>query len=91
MRTITPQTNVPIFVVPPQPGAQAPNNAIGLVSSGSNARVIQPNEAVACNYVLHKINGVLRSSPSDTLGMNPTYARVEAATGGAAGRTGAAP
>ncbi len=90
MRSITPQTNVPIFVVAPRPGAEGPDNNIGLISSGSNVRVIQPDEAVECNYVLHKINGVLRSSPLDTLGANPAYIRAEAAAGsGAAG--GAAP
>jgi uncharacterized surface protein with fasciclin (FAS1) repeats len=90
MRSVTPQTSIPIFVVAPQPGAQGPDDTIGLISSGSNVRVIQPNNVVACNYVLHKINGVLRSSPSDFLGVNPAYTRAEA-DAAAGGDDGAVP
>ena len=78
-RSITPQTNVPIYIV-----STNGSSNIGLVSSGSNVRVIQGNEAMGCNYAIHKIDGVLRSSPSDILGVNPTYTRAAAAAAASA-------
>lgn len=77
--SITPETKTPIFV------AASPGAPISLISPGSTARVTTPDAFVGCNYVIHKTNAVLESSPVGTSGVNPAY-QSALSTGRAAGR-----
>lgn len=55
-----------------------------LISVGSSANVVEPDYQSGCNYVIHKIDGVLLPNPTPTNGINPAYQR--ALTRGAAGK-----
>ena len=74
---VTPLSNSTIFVGAGVPHGSSPsslrNVPISLVSAGATAQITQPDDFVGCNYVLHKIDAVLRSSPSATGGINPAY------------------
>lgn len=77
---VIPLTNVTIFVGAGQPSTAAGGNTpISLISTGSTAQITTPDAVVGCNYVLHKIDAVLRSSPSTTGGINPAYTQALAA------------
>jgi uncharacterized surface protein with fasciclin (FAS1) repeats len=78
--SVTPQTGTPIYV-----GSSA-TGPINLVSVGSTAQVIVPDSSAGCNFVIHKTNAVLQSTPSLVSGVNPAYQSAATAGRAAAGR-----
>ena len=76
-RTLTPQAGQPLYVAPPAEGGH-----LSIVSVGSTAKVTEPNYAIACNYMIHKVDTVLLPGPARGA-INPAY-QAALASGGAA-------
>jgi uncharacterized surface protein with fasciclin (FAS1) repeats len=80
--TLSPESRSIVYVRPGPMGVM-------LVSVGSNAQVSGPDYASACNYVMHKVDGVLLPNPGPRTGINPAYQSAVAGSGiGVAGPAG---
>lgn len=77
-----PQSGSVVFVAPPA----GPGGPAMLVSVASTARIITPDAASGCNYVIHKVDSVMSPNPSPQGGMNPAYQSALARGRASAGR-----